>query len=244
MTRKNLMVRLQTPRFLVDRDEVVASALVNNDFDEAVEVRVELQQEGDFLKLLEPERASQTINVPAHGQKRVDWRCRAMKPGEATLRVSAISTRESDAMEMKLPVVVNGILKTESFAGTVRPDQPSSTIEFTVPEARFVDQSRLTIRVSPSLAMSMVDALPYMVEYPHGCTEQTLNRFVPTVITQQTLIKMGIDLRVLAGKAKQFECARTWVTLRNALRAGSALIAIPYSTMPKLERWSNRDCDD
>ena len=31
----------------------------------------------------------------------------------------------------------------------------------------------------------MVDALPYLVDYPYGCTEQTLNRFLPTVITQQ-----------------------------------------------------------
>ena len=28
----------------------------------------------------------------------------------------------------------------------------------------------------------MLDALPYLIEYPYGCTEQTLNRFLPTVI--------------------------------------------------------------
>ena len=33
----------------------------------------------------------------------------------------------------------------------------------------------------------MVDALPYLVDYPYGCTEQTLNRFLPTVITQKML---------------------------------------------------------
>ena len=37
----------------------------------------------------------------------------------------------------------------------------------------------------------MVDALPYLVDYPYGCTEQTLNRFLPTVITQKVLIRMG-----------------------------------------------------
>jgi uncharacterized protein YfaS (alpha-2-macroglobulin family) len=41
----------------------------------------------------------------------------------------------------------------------------------------------------------MVDALPYMVDYPYGCTEQTLNRFLPTVITQRILQKMNIDLK-------------------------------------------------
>src|SRR6266700_8172284 len=41
----------------------------------------------------------------------------------------------------------------------------------------------------------MVDALPYLVDYPYGCTEQTLNRFLPTVITQRILQKMNIDLK-------------------------------------------------
>ncbi len=196
-TRKNLMVRLQTPRFLVDRDQLIVSALVNNEFDEAIDVDVELQQMGEHLEIIDRDQIKQSIAIPARGQKRVDWKCRAIKTGEATLRVTAISARESDAMQLKLPIVVNGILKTESFAGTVRPTQNASQISFTVPETRIVDQSKLTIRVSPSLAMSMVDALPFMVDYPHGCTEQTLNRFVPTVITHRTLQRMGVDLESL-----------------------------------------------
>ena len=35
----------------------------------------------------------------------------------------------------------------------------------------------------------MVDALPYLVDYPYGCTEQTLNRFLPAVITQKILLR-------------------------------------------------------
>ena len=46
----------------------------------------------------------------------------------------------------------------------------------------------------------MVDALPYLVDYPYGCTEQTLNRFLPTVITQKVLINMGLDLKEIQKK--------------------------------------------
>ncbi len=41
----------------------------------------------------------------------------------------------------------------------------------------------------------MIDSLPYLVDYPYGCTEQTLNRFVPTVITQKLLVSMKLDLK-------------------------------------------------
>ncbi len=46
----------------------------------------------------------------------------------------------------------------------------------------------------------MVDALPYLVEYPYGCTEQTLSRFLPTVITQKILLDMQLDLKAIQEK--------------------------------------------
>ena len=58
----------------------------------------------------------------------------------------------------------------------------------------------LEVRYSPTLAGAMVDALPYLVDYPYGCTEQTLNRFLPTVITQKVLIRMGLDLKKIQEK--------------------------------------------
>jgi uncharacterized protein YfaS (alpha-2-macroglobulin family) len=58
----------------------------------------------------------------------------------------------------------------------------------------------LEVRYSPTLAGAMVDALPYLVEYPNGCTEQTLNRFVPTVVTQRILQNMKLDLKAIEKK--------------------------------------------
>ena len=201
ITRKNLLVRLQMPRFLVERDEVIISALVNNDLNEAKDVKVKLEIDGETqLQLLDAATAEQTVRVEAHGQARVDWRCKAVAEGEAIVRTLALTDVESDAMQLKLPILVNGILKTESFAGTVRGENGVSGVKFNVPAERRPEQSKLTVRVSPSLAASMIDALPYMVEYPYGCTEQTLNRFLPTVITQRTLQQMQLDLAAIAKK--------------------------------------------
>ena len=47
---------------------------------------------------------------------------------------------------------------------------------------------------------ALVDALPYLVDYPYGCTEQTLNRFLPTVLVQKTLKNMGVDLKAIRDK--------------------------------------------
>jgi len=103
-------------------------------------------------------------------------------------------------MEMKFPVLVHGMLKTESFCGVIRPEGTNETVTYTVPAERRIEQSRLEVRYSPTLAGAMVDALPYLVEYPYGCTEQTLNRFLPTVIAQKVLKEIGVDLKEIQEK--------------------------------------------
>ncbi|MFO0898472.1 MAG: hypothetical protein U0836_13705 [Pirellulales bacterium] len=62
------------------------------------------------------------------------------------------------------------------------------------------EQTRLEIRYSPTLAGALVDALPYLVDYPYGCTEQTLNRFLPTIITHKVLLDLGLDLKTIRDK--------------------------------------------
>ena len=39
----------------------------------------------------------------------------------------------------------------------------------------------------------MLDALPYLIDYPYGCTEQTMSRFLPAAITAKTLRDLGLQ---------------------------------------------------
>jgi uncharacterized protein YfaS (alpha-2-macroglobulin family) len=198
VTRKDLIVRLQAPRFLVQKDEAVLSANIHNYLASDKTVTAVLEMPGGQIEPLDAPKVQ--VVVPADGEKRVDWRVRVLNEGLATIRMQALTDEESDAMEVKVPCLVHGLLKTESWATTVRPDKPGSAIRFTVPAERRVDQSRLEIRYSPTLAGAMVDALPYLADYPYGCTEQTLNRFLPSAITQKVLIQMNLNLDEIRDK--------------------------------------------
>ena len=198
VTRKDLLVRLQAPRYFIEKDKVTLSAIVHNYLETEKQVQVGLEMPGDFLTTSDPDKLN--ITVPANGEQRVDWMVDVRREGTATVRMLALTDEESDAMEMKFPVHVHGILKTESWAGTVRPEQDRSIVKFIVPEERRPDQSVLEVRYSPTLAGAMVDALPYLSEYPYGCTEQTLNRWLPTLITLRTLQRMNIDLKAIQNK--------------------------------------------
>jgi len=194
VTRKNLIVRLQAPRFFVQKDEVVLSANVHNYLKTDKEVTVSLELPSEVLAPMNRDRLVRKVLIPADGEKRVDWRVKVVDEGTAVVRMKGVTDEESDAMEMQFPAYVHGMLKQEAWAGTVRPEQDSASVKIRVPSERRPEETRLEVRYSPTLAAAMVDALPYMLDYPYGCTEQTLNRFLPAVITQKTLIDMGIDL--------------------------------------------------
>ncbi len=202
VTAKNVIVRLQAPRFFVETDEVVLSANVHNYLSTAKKTTVELMLEGGCLE--SGDALSQSVEIPADGEVRVDWRVKVTSPGEAVVTMKALTDEESDAMQMTFPVNVYGFLKMESFTGNMRPEETGEVFTVSVPADRKVEQSRLEIRYSPSLAYAMVDALPYLADYPYGCTEQTLNRFLPTVITLRSLQRMKIDLAKVREKQVNF----------------------------------------
>jgi uncharacterized protein YfaS (alpha-2-macroglobulin family) len=197
-TRKDLLVRLQAPRFFVQKDEVVLTANVHNYLPKEKEVTVTLEVPGGVIQPMTD--ATVKIKIPAGGEQRVDWRCKVTNEGEAVVRMKALTDEESDAMEMKMPAFVHGMLKTESWASTIRPDKEVGKVNIMVPTERRIEQSKLEIRYSPSLAMAMVDALPYLAEYPYDSTDQTLNRFLPSVITQRTLLDLKLNLKEIGEK--------------------------------------------
>ena len=115
--------------------------------------------------------------------------------------MKALTDEESDAAQMTFPAYVHGMLKMEAFAGALRPDQDEGRGRRSAfPPSAGPSRSRLEVRYSPTLAGALVDALPYLADYPYGCTEQTLNRFLPTVITQKVLINLGVDLKAIRDK--------------------------------------------
>ncbi len=205
---RNLLIRPQTPRFLTTQDQIVFSAVVHNYLQSQKNVRVNLQADGDLLSTMTP--LQQTVSIPAGGEARVDWLMQAESAGNATVRMVALTDEESDAVQLTVPVHVHGLLRTDSFTGVIRPQDQSSATTLVIPEQRIPELSRLEVKFSPSLAGAMIDALPWLVDYPHGCTEQTLNRFLPAVLVRRTLQETGLDLEQIRQNLLQLNAQRTY----------------------------------
>ena len=121
VTTKDLLVRLQAPRFFVEKDEVVLSANVHNKLKTEKAVQVILELDGSVLEPLG--ETVQSVEVAAGSERRVDWRVKVAHDGQAVIRMKALTDEESDAAQMSFPAHVHGMRKTEAFVGTIRPDQ-------------------------------------------------------------------------------------------------------------------------
>jgi uncharacterized protein YfaS (alpha-2-macroglobulin family)/outer membrane protein assembly factor BamD (BamD/ComL family) len=209
ITTKNLIVRLQAPRFFMELDEVVLSANVHNYLETAKKARVEIELPSELLQRIGNTDTALDVEVEAGGETRVDWRVKVLKEGVARITVKALTDQESDAMQMSFPVLVHGMTKQVATTGSMRPGEVERTItvQLEVPEKRRPELTRLEVQYAPSLVGAMLDALPYCLDYPYGCTEQTMSRFLPAVLTLNTLQKMGVSLedlrKIRAGRMEE-----------------------------------------
>ena len=202
-TKQPLIVRLQTPRFFVVGDQVTVSGVINNNTDHPMRVASSLSAEGVTVSGLvvdgKPVKGQQSaVEVRPGGEARVDWLVAITRTGEARLKVEARDGKYADAMEKTYPIYEHGIEKFVSRSGKMRGDSVAIALE--IPEARRKETTDVTVQIAPSLAVTMLDALPYLIDYPYGCTEQTMSRFLPAAITAKTLRDLGLNPEVAMSK--------------------------------------------
>ncbi len=190
LVRKEMIVRLEAPRFFTQNDEVIFSAIAHNYMPAAKDVKIEMSATG--LEVTgERERI---VRIESQGQARIDWKAKVRTAGAAVLTVKALAEGDSDAMQLTVPVLAHGAMKWESKGGIVE----GRTVEkVTIPAGAAKDAAELVVVLSPTHAAMVLDALEYLAGYPYGCVEQTMSRFLPTVVVAQALQKLGIEKKEL-----------------------------------------------
>jgi len=181
------MIRLQAPRFFVVGDTVTISGVINNNTDTPMRVTPSLDASG---LVLQGSKTLAPVQIKGNGEARIDWTASVQKQGTAKLKVTARGAQYADAMEKEFPVFEHGIEKFISRSGKLRGNE--AIIKLDLPAERKPESTSIDIQVTPSLAVTMLDALPYLIDYPYGCTEQTMSRFLPAAIVVKTLKDLGL----------------------------------------------------
>ena len=190
--RKNILVRMGTPRFLRKGDEIVVPVIVHNYLDTAKQAKLSLSVDGlDVVN-----GGEQSVNVPSKGEATAIWRLHATKIGTAKLVATAITDAESDALEISFPVKPNGVAKDIPQSGVLSEPSARWSRASCFPRRQISRPILYGSMSSPSIAGSLFSALDYLTSFPYGCTEQTMSSYLPNVIVAETLSKLNVPGRI------------------------------------------------
>jgi alpha-2-macroglobulin len=183
VARKDLIMRVEMPRFLTEGDTVTLSGIVHNYLKTAKQTQISIEVTGAQLL----DGAQQSVQIAKDGEHRVDWRINAAQVGQVRVLAKALTDAENDAVEMTLDVVPRGLRRNRSQAASIADEQSDQTISLNLPGNAHPQARYLRIEASPSVAGTLFGALDYLTGYPYGCTEQTMSSFLPNVIVTQAL---------------------------------------------------------
>ncbi|AIE87613.1 alpha-2-macroglobulin family protein [Fimbriimonas ginsengisoli] len=147
-----LTLRLATPRVVAQGDEFTLIGTVNNRSDGMVSTQVTLEGDG-----IGTPGTPTTVEMKPRSQQTVKWRLNAAKvpaSGRFTLLAKANGPTAdlSDALQVSVPIVPQGVRETVQAAGAMRQD---ATVKLPLPSDAMGDGATLSIRVFAGVAPAM-----------------------------------------------------------------------------------------
>ncbi len=186
VTQKDLMVVPNAPRFFREGDALVFTSKITNLSDKELSGTAQLTLLDAVT--MKPVDASFKLTdsgkpfIVKKGQSAlVSWSIEVPDDYDAvTYRVIARAGKFSDGEEMVVPILRNRMLVTESMPLPVRAKQ-TKTFQFdkliASATSKTLKHQRVTLEFTSNPVWYAVQALPYMIEYPHECMEQMFSRF-------------------------------------------------------------------
>jgi TonB-dependent SusC/RagA subfamily outer membrane receptor len=198
ITQKKLMVQANAPRFMREGDNMEFSTKIVNLSDKEITGQVTLELldattntpvDGWFQNIFPSQyftvEAGKSfpvkfpIQIPFSFNKPLTWRVKA-RAGEF-----------SDGEENVLPVLTNRMLVTESLPLFLPTDttQHFSFDKLLHNTSESLTQEAITVEYTSNPIWYAVQALPYLMEYPYECAEQTFNRFYANALASYIVSK-------------------------------------------------------
>jgi len=185
VTAKDLMVQPNPPRFLREGDVLEFTVKVAN--------QSAARQKGTVRLTLADARTGKTVDVDL-GNATIDqefdiaskesrsfsWKLAVPDDmGFLTYKTVAATNKLSDGEEGYLPVLSKRVLVTESIPLPIRGPKTKKFVFDKLKksgDSNTLKHKTLTVQMVSNPSWYAVMALPYLMEYPHQCSEQTFNR--------------------------------------------------------------------
>jgi hypothetical protein len=225
---KPLMATPALPRFLDAGDTASVGVVIHNNTDRAGTATVTAKAIGVALSA-----ATQSVAVPANGTARVRFAATASDSAAATLTFAVAMNGERDGFEVVMPMRRPRIVETRTLGEGRLIANQQTAVPFAITTGAIASESQLVVTVDRTGLGDLEPSLRYLVEYPYGCLEQTLSRFIPLVEAKDLARSLDLD-SLPATKVDAFLKAGVAKVVRHQQGDGNFSLWPQSQTYPQL----------
>lgn len=196
VTQKELMVVPNVPRFLREGDRITISTKIANISEEDLAGQAQLSLYDPFTEQeittdFELTNGVNDFNAEKGKSTSVSWTIKVPYTFSAVkYKIVAKAGNFSDGEENVLPILSNRMMVTESLPLPIRGNE-TKTFNFeklaTSGQSTTLKNHSYTLEFTSNPAWYAIQAMPYMMEYPYECAEQTFTRYYSNAIASHIM---------------------------------------------------------
>lgn len=232
VVNKPVMAAPALPRFLRANDTASVGVVVHNNTEQPGTAIVIATARGATL-----DRTSQHVDVPALGSARVRFATKASEHASVTYEFAVSMGNERDAVRVTLPIDRPRTIDHRMLVSQKVAAGQAWSGELAVAADVLRRESVLAIHVDRTGVGDLAPGLRSLVEYPYGCLEQTMSRFVPLVAAKDLANTLD-DPSLKGTKAKQFIRAGIQKVIRHQQGDGMFSLWPQSQTYPHLAAYA------
>lgn len=197
LSTQDVLVRLALPRFFSEGDHSLVTCIVHNYSEREQNIKLSVNMTRQ-LNTSAPLTA--TFKVAPEKAYRHSWPVTVVSPGQVAISVKAIGDTRGDAMELKLPVRALGVPAFIARSGVLTGN--SDRVDLKIQPPADAGNVKTSLTVASSSMGPVIGSFNSLIDYPYGCTEQTLSRLVPSIVAFQ--LHKNLDMPISATQKEKF----------------------------------------
>ena len=187
VSKKPVVVRVALPTSVNEGDEGRGHLSVQNLSGQNRTFSVSYEVEGPLeMKLDTPPAAPGPSRVDVQNGElvRIPISWRATAAGEVQVRARATAAGLNDQILRTFSVAPWTDVLQLSYSVDLYGDEATDSQVLRVPRSVDLSKAKLTLSLANSPIAAAQASLPGLIDFPHGCTEQTMSRFVPLLVAK------------------------------------------------------------
>ncbi|MGA9239507.1 carboxypeptidase-like regulatory domain-containing protein, partial [Robiginitalea sp.] len=195
ITQKEISIVPNYPRFIREKDTLFYSVKISNLTAETLtgvsilEIEDAMTMEAVTAQVIKGPR-NQTFQLAPKANAEVTWML-TIPRGMGALQIKTVATagQKSDGEVKIIPVLSNRVMVSESKPVWVPPGaEKSVTLEnLKTHTSGSIKHHRFTLEYTSNPAWLALKSLPYLMDYPYECAEQTFARYYSNAIAESIL---------------------------------------------------------